>query len=299
LNPNVIRHDAARRVPPKRSESRAGSFSLFIVGLNSPGTVPSGIITTCAGPRMPVSGGLAIDQAIDRQLSVAPDGAGGFYVASETQSRVYRVAADGRLNMVAGNGTAGFSGDGGPATSAQLFYPYGLAVDGAGNLFIADSANHRIRKVTPDGVINTVAGNGSPGFDSSDDGGPATSAQFAGPSGIAVDTAGNLFIVDTGNHRIRKVTPDGVISTVAGNGNPGFSGDGGPATCAQINDLHGVAVDRAGNLFITDGARIRRIDGDRLLNLETRGHLPRIESRLKNQENLSATEGCSRRVDVD
>jgi DNA-binding beta-propeller fold protein YncE len=148
-------------------------------------------------------------------------------------------------------------------------------------------------------VISTVAGNGNPGFDSSDDGGPATSAQFAGPSGIAVDTAGNLFIVDAGNCRIRKVTPGGVISTVAGNGNPGFSGDGGPATCAQINDLHGVAVDRAGNLFITDGARIRRIDGDRLLNLETRGNLPRIESRLKNQENLSATEGCSRRVDVD
>ncbi len=116
--------------------------------------------------------------------------------------------------------SSGFSGDGGPATSAQLFNPTGVAVDAAGNLFIADFNNNRIRKVTPAGVISTVAGNGSQGF--SGDGGPATSAQLSGPESVAVDAAGNLFIADRYNDRIRKVTPDGIISTVAGIWNTGF-----------------------------------------------------------------------------
>ena len=148
---------------------------------------------------------------------------------------------------------AGFSGDGGPATSALLGRPVGgVAIDAAGNLFIEDMGNNRIRKVTLDGIISTVAGNGMSGF--SGDGGPATSARFrfeSGPlvSGIAVDAAGNLFIADTSNYRIRKVTPAGIISTVAGNGTLGFSGDGGPATAAQLNYPYNVAVDTAGNIF--------------------------------------------------
>jgi len=169
-------------------------------------------------------------------------------------------AQSGIISTVAGNGAAGFSGDGDPATSAQLYGPTGVAVDAAGNLYIADSSNNRIRKVTPGGVITTVAGNGSAGF--SGDGGPATSAQLAHPNDIAVDTAGNLFIVDTNNNRIRKVTPGGVITTVAGNGSVGFSGDGGPATAAQLNGPQAVAVDMtAGNLFIADtnNVRIRRV----------------------------------------
>jgi hypothetical protein len=136
-----------------------------------------------------------------------------------------------------------------------------VAVDSAGNLFIADAGNNRIRKVTPGGVISTVAGNGSNG--NSGDGGPAISAQFNMPNGVVVDSAGNLFIADSFNSSIRKVTPAGVISTVAGNGFPGFSGDGGPATSAQLSMPYDVAVDSAGNLFIADSAndRIRKVAG--------------------------------------
>src|SRR5207253_5285247 len=125
-------------------------------------------------------------------------------------------------------GASGFRGDGGPATSALLAFPWGVAVDASGNVFIADTNNARIRKVTPDGVISTVAGVWPPGF--SGDGGPATSAQLNYPQAIAVDVFGNFFIADPQNHRVRKITLDGVIHTIAGNGQSGSRGDGGPAT---------------------------------------------------------------------
>src|SRR5438094_666299 len=142
---------------------------------------------------------------------------------------------------------AGFSGDGGLATAAQLYGTQGVAVDAAGNLYIFDEGSARVRKVTPAGIISTIAGNGTRGFNG--DGGPATAAQV-NPSGLAVDAAGNLYIA--GSARVRKVTPDGIISTVAGNGTPGFSGDGGPATSAQLNGPAALAVDAVGNLFIAD-----------------------------------------------
>jgi sugar lactone lactonase YvrE len=211
---------------------------------------------------MPVSGELATTQDIGNPASVASDGAGGFYFASDIQSRVYRVDADGGLSFVAGNGTKGYSGDGGPATSAQLNHPVGIAVDATGNIFIADSVNSRIRKVAPDGVISTVVGNGTKGH--SGDGGPATSAQLDGPVGIAVGAMGNLYIADSSSSRIRKVTHDGFISTVAGNGTHGFGGDGGPATSAQLFFPEAVAVDGAGNIFISDSSnsRIRKVTPD-------------------------------------
>jgi hypothetical protein len=162
---------------------------------------------------------------------------------------------------VAGNGSFGFAGDGGPATGASLSTPTGVATDAAGNLFIADNYNYRIRKVAVGtGVITTVAGNGSFGY--AGDGGPATSASLASPSGVAVDAAGNLFIADLGNNRIRMVTAGtGIITTVAGNGNPGFAGDGAAATGASLNYPSGVAVDAAGNLYIADQGnnRIRMV----------------------------------------
>lgn len=171
------------------------------------------------------------------------------------------------ITTVAGNGSIGFSGDGGPATSATLGLPAGVAVDSAGNIYIADRLNNRVRKVTKDGVITTVAGNGFPIF--SGDGGPATSAGIAfigsaNHSGVAVDKAGNLYITDTADHRIRKVNTSGIITTVAGKGSlgvSGFSGDGGPATSAELNTPSGVAVDGAGNLFIADtgNGRIRKV----------------------------------------
>jgi uncharacterized protein (TIGR03437 family) len=173
------------------------------------------------------------------------------------------VTPQGIISTVAGNGTPGFSGDGGPATSAQLSfavgYPSGLAVDASGNLFIADPGNNRIRRVTPQGTITTVAGNGGAGF--SGDGGPATSGQLDSPGGVAVDASGNLFVVGLSDSRIRKVTPQGTITTVAGNGVPGFSGDGGQAVTARLCYPWGVAVDKPGNLFVADSgnSRIRKV----------------------------------------
>ena len=141
-------------------------------------------------------------------------------------------AAVGDINTIAGNGTAGFSGDGGPATSAQLNLPLGVVEDSAGNTYIADSGNNRIRKIDSAGVITTIAGNGTAGY--SGDGGPATSAMLNFPYRVAVDSAGNVYIADTFNHSIRKVNTSGIITTVAGSGTRGYSGDAGPATSASL-----------------------------------------------------------------
>jgi trimeric autotransporter adhesin len=223
-------------------------FSVILPALNS--FAQSGIITTYVGPGRPVMGTMAIAQAIDYPASVAFDGTGGFYVSSYAQNRVYRVSSDGKLSLVAGSGNLGFSGDGGQASLAQLNRPHGVIVDSAGNLFIADSGNNRIRKVSGSGIITTVAGTGSSG--SSGDGGPATSAQLLFPYGAAVDSAGNLFIADSDNHRIRKVSTSGIITTVAGTGSAGFSGNGGQATSAQLYYPDWIVVDSAGNLYIAD-----------------------------------------------
>src|ERR1035438_2408657 len=153
------------------------------------------------------------------------------------------------VTRVAGNSRRGYSGDGGLATSAQLNYPIGVAVDGAGNMFFADALNFRIRKDSQSGISTTVAGSGTQGY--SGDDGPATSAQLGYPQGVALDAAGNLFIADSANGRVRKVSPSGDIIAVAGNNAPGSLGAGAPATSAQVSPA-GVVVDRAGNLFISD-----------------------------------------------
>ena len=154
------------------------------------------------------------------------------------------------ISTVAGNGTSGYSGDGGAATNAELYYPPGVAVDATGNLFIADSGNNRIRKVGINGIITAVAGNGTNGY--SGDGGAATNAELNDPSGVAVDATGNLLIADFENNVIRKVGTNGIITTVAGNGTAGYSGDGGAATNAELDNPWDVAVDATGNLFIAD-----------------------------------------------
>ncbi len=160
--------------------------------------------------------------------AIVVDGGGNSYIADKNNHRVRRVdGVTGIITTVAGTGVAGSSGDGGPATSAQLNLPSGLALDSAGNLYIAEQGGNRVRKVTPGGTISRVAGTGSYGY--SGDDGLATSAKLASPFGVATDGAGNLYIADANNHRIRKVNSSGVITTVAGNGSPGFSGDGGPA----------------------------------------------------------------------
>jgi len=166
----------------------------------------------------------------------------------------------GTINTVAGVGMGGYSGDGGAAWMAQLNSPFGVAVDSGGNLYIADTLNHRVRKVDASGNISTVAGNGTDGY--SGDGGAAASAQLNKPFGVAVDSGGNLYIADTFNHRVRKVDASGNISTVAGNGTAGYSGDGGAAASAPLNKPYGVAVDSGGNLYIADtfNHRIRKVD---------------------------------------
>ncbi len=227
---------------------------------------PAGIITTVAGNGVPGfsgDGGPATAASLNYPYDVAVDPQGNLFIVDLNNNRIRKVSPAGIITTVAGNGVPGsiiVSGDGGPATAASIGYPYGVAVDSQGNLFIADSGN-RIRKVSPAGIITTVAGsvNGTQGF--SGDGGPATAATFYSPSGVAVDSQGNLFIADIGNNRIRKVSPAGIITTVAGRGGSGFSGDGGPATAARLNVPSGVAVDSQGNLFIADfsNSRIRKV----------------------------------------
>jgi uncharacterized protein (TIGR03437 family) len=222
----------------------------------------TGTITTVAGGTpftFPTNVTVALNAPLGNVTGVAVDSKGNIYVADIGNQRVFQVSPAGGIQVVAGNGTAGFSGDGGLATSAELYSPEGVAVDASGNLFIADHDNNRIRKVSASGIISTVAGNDGFGF--SGDGGPAISASFAYPSGVAVDASGSLFIADTFNCRIRKVSTSGIISTVAGNGNGGFSGDGGLATSAELYNPGGIAVDASGNLFIadTDNRRIRKV----------------------------------------
>jgi sugar lactone lactonase YvrE len=212
------------------------------------------VITTYVGPQLPVSGSLSLTQPIDSPWGLGTDLAGGLYIASNRQNRVYAVTPDGVLLLVAGS-SYGFGGDGGSATEARLASPGGLAVDSAGNLFIADTGNNRIREVTTSGIIRTVAGTGVAGF--AGDGGPGVSAVLSGPKAVAVDIAGNLYIADTNNMRIRKVTPDGVISTLAGGGAAPI-GSGVPATTAQLSKINAVAVDAMGNVYIADTA-IRRV----------------------------------------
>jgi len=219
----------------------------------------SGIITTYVGPALPSDGAAANTQVVDSVFSVIGDGVGGFYFTSDGQNRVYKVTASGVISAVAGSGARGFGGDGGSALAAQLNSPHGIALDATGNVYIADYSNNRVRRITAAGVITTIAGNGTAG--GSGDGGPAISAQLNLPRGIAVDSTGNVFIADSGNNRVRKVTPAGTISTVAGNGIASFSGDGGPATAAAIWVPTDVAVDASGNLFIADGGnhRVRKV----------------------------------------
>jgi sugar lactone lactonase YvrE len=223
---------------------------------------PAAIIKTVAGNgTSALSGdhGSAAGAGLSEPFGVAVDAAGNLFIADTANNRVREVDTSGIIITVAGDGVGGFSGDGGRATSASLNTPTGVALDAAGNLYVADTFNNRVRKVDSAGVITTVAGNGEARF--SGDGVAATSSSLRAPFSVAVDAAGNLYIADTSNHRIRKVDSSGIITTVAGDGRERFSGDGGKATSASLNFPIGVTVDRVGNLFITDQSsqRIRKV----------------------------------------
>lgn len=207
-------------------------------------------------------GGPATKAQLNRPYDAAVDSNGNVYIPEQRNHRVRKVAPSGTITTVAGTGDAGFNGDQRQATDAQLFFPVGVAVDSNDNLYIADGANHRVRKVdTSSGVITTVAGTGNAGF--SGDGGPASEAQLNFPFRVAVDDEAGLYIADAANHRIRRVDDTSrTITTVAGTGSGGFSGDGGPATEAQLNLPFGVDVDDTGNVYVADwlNNRVRRVD---------------------------------------
>jgi len=225
----------------------------------------SGAITTIAGTVFGYSGdgGLATLALLNFPTGIAIDGSGNLYIADSGNNRIRKIdSLTGKISTVAGTGVAGFTGDGALATSAQLNGAIDVALDSAGNLYISDWNNQRIRKVDAlTGKISTVAGSGIPSLFG--DGGPATAAWLNYPNGIAIDGAGNLYIADTRNGRIRKVDAvSGNISTVAGTSRFGYSGDGGPATSAWLDHPTGVAVDGSGNLYIADNLnnRLRKVD---------------------------------------
>jgi uncharacterized protein (TIGR03437 family) len=222
------------------------------------------VISTIAGGAPPPTPAVAKSASIGDPTRLATDAAGNVYFGS--LHSVFRVDAGGTLTRVAGNGRPGNSGDGGPAAAAQLSFPMGLAADTAGNLFVADRDASVVRKIAANGIITTVAGSGTPGF--AGDGGAATSAQINGPYGVAVGAGGSLYIADTGNNVVRKVSPDGAIRTVAGTGTRGYLGDGGAALSAWLNAPEAVAVDAEGNLYIADtfNGRIRRVGTDGVID---------------------------------
>ena len=240
-------------------------FSQVVRKVNS-----AGVITTIAGNGSFVysgDGGPAINAGLLSPSGICADKNGNIYIADFFASVIRKVNAAGIISTVAGSGTGGFFGDGGPATSAQLMSCTGVAVDGDGNIFIADMGNNRIRKVDPAGIISTFAGAYALGY--SGDGGPASAAEFRWPYLVYVDPQGIVYISDTGNGVLRMVDKAGTITTIAGNGTLGYSGDGGPPLSAQMTATGGISIDNAGNIYITDGgvAVIRKISACPLANI--------------------------------
>ncbi|MBV8845553.1 MAG: SMP-30/gluconolactonase/LRE family protein, partial [Bryobacterales bacterium] len=228
----------------------------------------NGTISTVAGngtPGFSGDGGAAASAQLSFPSGLAIDNAGNIYFSDTASQRVRKISG-GNISTVAGNGNSGYAGDGGLATNAQLNSPIGLALDGAGNLYIADFSNQVVRKVTPGGGISTLAGTGIAGY--AGDNGQAAQAQLNGPAGVTVDSSGNVYIADSGNHVIREVTPNGTITTVAGNGFAATSGDGGPATSASLAIPASVVIDQQGNLFIVDASanRVRVVNSGGIIN---------------------------------
>ncbi len=227
------------------------------------GTKFSSFITTIAGDGIAgYSGdkGPATSAELNTPEGIANDAAGNIYIADRINNSIRKVTPSGAITTIAGTGIAGFSGDGFAATSAALNTPVSVVVDVAGNIFIADQANNRVRKINTAGIITTLAGNGTVGYNG--DGFAATAAELNKPGGVAVDDSGNVYIGDFNNNRIRKINTSGIISTIAGNGFSGFSGDGGPAITAELNSPQGILIDHNYNIFFTDNLnhRVRKIN---------------------------------------
>jgi trimeric autotransporter adhesin len=227
----------------------------------------SGIITTVAGNPASTTyseGAPATSIMLSNPFKLAIDAAGNLFISENGRYAISKVNTSGVITTVAGNGTlavGGYTGDGTAATSVAIGFTGGLVVDGSGNIFFGDCPNNVVRKVDASGIISTYAGK-FPGGPVSGDGGPATAATLAGPYGLALDAVGNLYIAEYGNAVIRKVSTSGIITTFAGNGTPGYSGDGGQATAAMLSGIGDVTVDGAGNVFIAEygGNVIRKVN---------------------------------------
>ena len=235
------------------------------------GNGPINSISLCCAPvgGFGGDGGPAGLAQLNTPTNIAFDAAGNLYIADTVNDRIRKVDKNGIITTVAGNGTVGFSGDGGPATAAELdlanFVWAGMAFDTQGNLYLSDTFNARIRKIDPQGIITTIAGTGQAVV--AGDGGPAVSAALSRPTGLAFDASGNLYIACVpssfaSDTRIRKIDTHGVITTVAGTGPVGFSGDGGPAVAAALSYINGIKFDLSGNLYVADAGnqRVRRVD---------------------------------------
>jgi uncharacterized protein (TIGR03437 family) len=249
------------RITVTAEDPLGNSRSAMIAVTYNPPTVIRRVAGTSYVSGFAGDGGPATAALLWEPRDVAADRFGNLYIADRRSHRVRRVAPDGTITTYAGNGDVGSGGDGGQATAAELNQPHNVAVDADGNLYIADTMNNRVRRVTPAGVISTVAGDGLNDFGG--DGGPAERAHLSEPRGLAVDPAGNLYIADTGNHRVRRIDARlGIITTFAGGGGVGAGGDGGAATAAQLDTPLDVAVDRVGNVYVTDWANkcLRRVD---------------------------------------
>ncbi|MCK5523505.1 MAG: hypothetical protein KAI83_10270 [Thiomargarita sp.] len=224
-----------------------------------------GVITTIAGDGRQGyhgDGGSATAAQLNQPRGIALDSNGALYIADAQNHLIRKINRQGIITTIAGNNVAGYCCEGIQATTAQLNYPIDVAIDNANNLYIADKNNHVIRKVDSHGIITTIVGDNTQGNGTRDEGGLATRTQLNSPHAIALDHFGHLYIADYGNHLIRKVDKNGYINTVAGNATQGYSGDGKSATTAQLNFPSGIALDKAGNLYINDtqNYRIRRVD---------------------------------------
>jgi len=229
----------------------------------------TGIISTIAGMGHFGStgdGGPATAARLAAPSNIVVDPIGNIYFIEALSHKIRLIDDTGKISTVAGNGTAGFAGDGGLAINASLSYPSGLLLDAGGNLYIGDYGNNRVRKIDTNGFISTFAGNGTAAF--AGDGGSATAAKLNGPSSIAIDKYGNIFISDMNNYRVRKVDASGIITTVAGNGGDGSinTGDGGIALSATLAFFNGIAMDALDNLYICGYASVRRVEGSGIIS---------------------------------
>ena len=293
-NDHVLATSIAFQQPNDIAFDDAGNMYVAACDFSGPQVYkvdPFGLLTVYAGrmysDTVSGDGGPALSAGINCAVGLAFDGNGNLYVSDSLNNRIRRIDRNGIISTVAGSGTGsnepgGYGGDGGPATAAQLNVPTMIAFDPAGNLYIDDEFNNRIRKVDRQGIITTVAGNGTAGF--SGDGGPASAAElnlvtyasinYETP-GIAIDAQGQLYIADCNNNRVRKVDRNGIITTIAGNGGDTVGGDGGPAISATLSSPNGLTFDDQGNLYIAAGDS-QNIFGDSIRKIDQQGIITTI-----------------------